>query len=83
MLKKTGHRSGRPEEFVYVRAAGYKAARQGKCMGILFRQPAEEYSLDEVYQSKNVMKCDTYYWCNPKWYDMFLRKKKPYINGVI
>lgn len=36
-----------------------------------FRQPAEEYSLDEVYQSKNVMKCDTYYWCNPKWYDMF------------
>lgn len=41
-----------------------------------FRQPAEEYSLEEVYQSKNVMKCDTYYWCNPKWYDMFPAEKE-------
>lgn len=36
-----------------------------------FRQPTEEYTLREVYKSKNVIKCDRLYWCNPVWYDMF------------
>lgn len=36
-----------------------------------FRQPTERYTLDEVYQSKNVIKCDTFYWCNSSWKDMF------------
>lgn len=36
-----------------------------------FKQPETGYTLDDVYRSKNVIKCDTYYWCNPRWYDMF------------
>lgn len=36
-----------------------------------FQQPTQGYTLEEVYQSKNVVLCDTFDWNNPVWYDMF------------
>lgn len=35
-----------------------------------FEQLSDKITLDEVYESKNVMLCDEYGWCNPIWYDL-------------
>ena len=35
-----------------------------------YEQPLQGITLDEVYESKNVMHCDEFAWCNPIWYDL-------------
>lgn len=35
-----------------------------------FQQPEPGLTLEEVYESKNVIHCDEFGWCNPVWYDL-------------